>query len=467
MSQIPILAGIYTDDRGDFHASLPVNLMPVPMENGISKGYLRPIDGIVQLGDGPGACRGACNWNGVLYRVMGTSLVSVNSAGVATVLGDVGGSGRCAFDYSFDRLAISSGGNLYYWNGSALTMVTDPDIGTVLDVVWVDGYFMTTDGTYLVTSQIGDPTAWSPLKYGSSEIDPDPINSVMKLRNEIYAVNRYTIEVFRNVGGSGFPFERITGAQIQKGSVGTWASAIFAETVAFVGGGRNETPSVYIGAKAQCTKISTADIDALLTGYSDTELAAIVLESRNNSGQNHLWLRLKDRTLVYDIDASAQLGQPVWFVMVSGLDGFQAYRCGDLVWCYNRWNVADPYGTEIGYLVNDKSSQWGEAARWEFGTTIVYNDGRGALFHSLELVCLTGNVQLGDDPTISTSYSTDGQTWSMDKSVRIGKQGERAKRIVWYQQGHMRNWRIQRFRGDSQAFLSITRLEAQMEPLAV
>jgi len=30
----------------------------------------------------------------------------------------------------------------------------------------------------------------------------------------------------------------------------------------------------------------------------------------------------------------------------------------------------------------------------------------------------------------------------------------------------MGNWRIQRFRGDSQAHLSFARLEAQLEPLA-
>jgi hypothetical protein len=30
----------------------------------------------------------------------------------------------------------------------------------------------------------------------------------------------------------------------------------------------------------------------------------------------------------------------------------------------------------------------------------------------------------------------------------------------------MRNWRIQRFRGDSQAHLPVARLEADLEPLA-
>jgi hypothetical protein len=465
--QVPILAGIYTDETADFNTAYPVNLMPVPKENGISKGYLRPADGIIQLGTGPGVSRGGIAWNGVCYRVMGSQLCSVDDDGTVTALGDVGVGGRCAFDYSFDRLAISSGGSLYYWDGSTLTKVVSANLGTVLDVVWVDGYFMTTDGEYLVVSELADPAQFSILKYGSSEIDPDPINTVMKLRNEIYAVNRYTIEVFRNVGGSGFPFERITGAQIQKGSVGTWASCVFQETIAFVGGGRNETPGIHLGIKAQSQKISSREIDRMLGTYTERELSEIVLETRNTSGQNHLWVRLKDRTMVYDIDASTAVGEPVWFTLTSSLLGFEGYRCGDLVWCYQRWLVADPYATEIGILTDTLSSQWGSDVRWEFGTTITYNEGRGLLFHSLELVCLTGRIELGKDPQIGTSYSVDGMNWSMERFVRIGTRGNRSKRIVWFGQGHMRNWRIQRFRGDSQAFLSIARLEVQVEPLAV
>jgi hypothetical protein len=55
----------------------------------------------------------------------------------------------------------------------------------------------------------------------------------------------------------------------------------------------------------------------------------------------------------------------------------------------------------------------------------------------------------------------------MDRSVRVGKIGDRNRRIVWLQNGTMSNWRIQRFRGDSQAFISIARLEARLEPLNV
>ena len=146
--------GIYADTSPDFRTSYPRNLVPVPTDTGLNQGYLRPADGIVELGTGPGVNRGGIFWNGLLYRVMGTKLVSISSANVVTTIGDVGGTGRVTFTYGFTYLAIASGQDLFLYDGTTLTQNTDPDLGTVLDVVWVDGYFMTTDGEFLVVTEL-------------------------------------------------------------------------------------------------------------------------------------------------------------------------------------------------------------------------------------------------------------------------------------------------------------------------
>lgn len=468
--QIPILNGIYTDNGPDLRTSYPVNMVPVPKQSGISNGFLRPGDGIVANGSGPGVDRGGVNWNGICYRVMGTKLVTVASNGAVTVLGDVGGPTNTlvTFDYSFDLLAIASGGRLYYWNPATntLTQNTDPDLGIVLDVVWVDGYFMTTDGEFLIVTELTNPLDVNPLKYGSSEVDPDPVVALLKLRNEIYALNRNTIEVFDNVGGTLFPFNRIDGAQIQKGVVGTFACCVYMEQIAFLGSGRNEAPSIYMGAAATAQKISTQEIDELLLNYTEAQLATVKLEARNDKAHQHLYVHLPDRTLVYDGAASQVLGEAVWFTLTTTVVGFSQYRARNLVWAYDKWLVGDPQSSNIGYLVDTIGTHWGQKVRWEFGTLIVYNEGNGALFHELELVSLTGRVALGIDPQISTSYSLDGLSWSQDRFIRAGTIGNTKKRLAWFQQGNMRNWRIQRFRGDSDSHLSFARLEAQIEGLA-
>lgn len=468
MVQIPIVNGIYTDNGPDFRTSYPVNMIPVPKSNGISEGFLRPADGLVSNGTGPGIDRGGINWNGICYRVMGSKLVTVSSTGAIAVLGDVENNGKLVtLDYSFDLLAIASNDKLWYYSPTGgLVQVTDPDLGIVLDVVWVDGYFMTTDGEFLVVTDLSDPTQVNPLKYGSSEIDPDPVVALLKLRNEIYALNRNTIEVYDNVGGDLFPFQRIEGAQIEKGVVGTHACCVYLENIAYLGSGFNEAPGVYLGANAKANKISTQEVDQILLEFTEEQLATVKIEARNDRAHEHLYIHLPDRTLVFDGAASQDLNQPVWFTLTSSLVGLSKYRAQNLVYCYDRWLVGDPTSTSVGYMVNNISTHYGQKVRWEFGTTIVYNEGRGAIIQNLELVGLTGSVAYGTDPTINTSYSTDGETWSQQKFISAGKTGQRAKRLVWFQQGWMRNWRIQRFQGTSDAHMSFARLEAAIEPLA-
>jgi len=466
--QIPILSGIFSDNTPELRTAYPVNLVPVPKQSGISSEFLRPGDGIVSNGTGPGIDRGGVNWQGSLYRVMGTKLVLISSAGSVTTLGDVGGptDQLVTFDYSFDQLAIASGGRLYYWDGSTLTQVTDPDLGVVLDVVWVDGYFMTTDGEFLIVTELSDPTQVNPLKYGSSEVDPDPVVALLKLRNEVYALNRNTIEVFDNVGGELFPFARIDGAQIQKGVIGTQGCCVFIDRIAFLGSARNEAPGIYVGAAAVTEKISTQEIDTLLLEYTEAQLALVKLEARNDKNHQHLYVHLPDRTIVFDSQASAAMQTPVWFTLTTALVGFAQYRARNMVWVYDKWMVGDPQTSNIGYFVQDTGHHWGERVRWEFGTLIVYNESNGAIFNELELVSLTGSVALGTNPFISTSYSVDGRSFSQDKFIAVGTIGNTRKRLAWFQQGHMRNWRIQRFRGDSDAHVSYVRLEAQIEALA-
>ena len=464
--QIPILSGAFSDGNADFRVSYPLNLTPVAQAQGISTGYLRPADGILANGTGPGLDRGGIEWNGILYRVMGTSLVSISAAGAVTVLGTIPGSDRCILVYSFDYLAIAGDGKLFLYNGTTLTQVTDPDLGTVVDVVWVDGYFMTTDGEFLVITELNNPFAVDPLKYGSSEIDPDPVVGLIKLRNEIYAINRHTIEVFQNVGTTGFPFERIQGAQITRGSVGVNANCAFLDQIAFIGGGMGEGIAVWLGVNGNSVKISTREIDIVLSDYTEAQLALAFMEVRTDRDYRQLLIHLADKTLVYDGAASAVLQQPVWYCYSSSLDGVGRYRSSRLVYAYGRWNTGDTQSAAFGYLVDDVSTHWGQTVGWSFQTQIIYNESRGVVVHDLELVALTGRVALGADPQISTSYSQDGITYSQQKFIKAGKIGDRSKRLVWMQQGSFRNWRLQRFSGTSDAFLSFARLEARLEPLA-
>jgi len=482
--QIPILSGIYTSENADYRQQYPHNMIPVPLDQGITPGYLRPADGVSyfpeqtppsnQYGSavvttaGLGDDRGAVNWRDICYRVMADNLCIVDANGFIYPLDKdpaitVSGSGHCTMTYSFDYLAFVSGRNLYLYGGpdaafphNRVEQVTDTDLGDVLDVIFIDGYFMTTDGEFLVVTDLGDPFSVNNLKYGSSEIDPDPVVGLLKLNNEAYAINRYTIEAFYNKGGALFPFARIDGSRMYRGAIGTHAKCVFMDRIAFLGSGKNESPSVWIGINAQTQKLATREIDLILQEYTEDQLKDVVLEVRSGENYNHLWVRLPDKILIYDGNASTVTQTPVWFTIDSGPK--------NLCWAYDKWIVGNEDG-EIGYFDNSVSTVWEQSRDWNFQTKIIYAESRGAIINELELVGLPGRNTLGIDPTIWTSYSLDGEIWSQEWMISAGLQGNRTKRLVWFQQGAFRNFRIQKFRGNSDSHISFARLEAQLERL--
>jgi hypothetical protein len=468
--QIPIVNGIYADETPALRDWYPRNMVPISKNSGVSTGFLRPHEGITAYGTGPGLDRGGICWNGTCHRVMGSKLVSIPvGGGVAVVIGDVGGStSQVTIDYSFDYLAIASDGGLWLYNGAALTQNTDPDLGTCLDIIYIDGYFVSTDGQFIVVTDLGNPFSVNPLKYGSSEVDPDPVVGLIKVNNELYAVNRHTIEVFQNVGGSLFPFVRVEGTRVDRGAIGTHAFCLFMQQIAFVGSARGEAPGVYIALNAGSTKISTREIDTILEDYSEAQLSQTVCEVRVTRRQQLLYIHLPDQTLVFDGESSQEVGLPVWYRLTSSLKGNSKFRAKNFVWSDKKWICGDTLdgSTNYGYLDDTISEHFGQTIGWEFNTNIVYNESFGAIFHELELVSLPGRVSLGADPVVWTSYSLDGALWSQEKKISAGKQGERNKRLVWLAQGAMKNYRIQKFRGTSDAHIAIARLEARMEALA-
>lgn len=471
---IPIMAGIYMSTDPGVRIRYPLNLVPVPGQDGVAESHLRPAEGVLPFGTGQGVDRAGIVWTGtgnnVHYRVSGTKLVTVSSAGVVTVVpsasGEVGGSGHARLDFGFDTLGILSNGFLYQWDNITLAKVTDPDIpASLIDMVFIDGYFAVTNGEVIAVSDLGAPSSFNALKFDTTD-RPDPVKCLLNVLGQLHVVSRNYIDVFKNVGGSGFPFSRVSTAVITKGAVGTGAACVFNDVVAFVGSGRNETPSVYLGRNGQTVRISTTEIDTLISEYTTAELAAVKVEAVIDRGKQLLLVHLPDRTAVYDAMASAKMEQPVWHIRTSGLDEFGQYRARNFTLANDVWVVGDPQSSAIGTMDATISQHYGLSTRWEINTLLLRNSGGGAVMHSIELLGLTGSAVLGTDPLISTSYSSDGGvTFSKDRFIHSGQSGQRMKKLQWFKQGMWRTNRIQRFRGDSGSRLSILSIDPVISPL--
>lgn len=453
MAQVGIQSGVKLLNGG-FATSFPVNLEHRVIASGVSDGQLISTRGAVTLTTGPGVDRGGIMWNGVMYRVMGTKLVSVVGSTVTT-LGDVGGTQPVQMDYSFDRLGIVSDGRLFYWDGATLTDVTDPDLGLAYDVAFLGGYFITTDGEFIVTTELLDPTQVDPQKYGSAEADPDPVTGVEVLNEELLGIGRHSIQYFRNVGGLGFPFQPIVGATVPFGCISAAAKCRVIDSIAFVGGGREEPLGVFVLAGGTAQRISTREIEDLLEGVDE---ALIELEARRFGEDDHLILHTPKASAMLKIRTASEIGGRLWTVLHSGR--FAGYRLRHAVWDGVRHVVGDLNSNKLGVLSDAVIAHFGDRAEWQFDVGLLFNEGRGLIVNEIELF---GQFPLGEPSTVFVSVTRDGEVWSNELAVRLV--GLREQRCIIrpnvrlpYQSG----WR---FRGTGR--VSLARCEVQAEGLAL
>lgn len=434
--QIPILSGATVKD-GQFVKSYPVNLEPKVIDSGVSKGQLVSTRGAVAYATGPGPDRGGIVWQGAHYRVMGSSLVTVSASGVVSTIGDVGDDGAPArLDYGFERLAIRSAQRLFYWDGTDLTEVTDPDLGVVVDMVWIDGYYATTDGEFVIVTDLNDPTSVYPTRYGSAEEDPDPVTGVLKYREELYALNRHTIQPFQNVGGNGFPFAAVQGGMIPVGCVSATAKCMVGgDGFAFVGSARNEPLSVWYFGGSGAVRLSDQAVDDDLAGETSPEL--IEMECRAFPGERQVLVHLSGKTWAISLSTTEQAESSAWSVLHSG--HFGPYRLRRAVLHDGEHIVGDAASDQLGMLKRGEK-HFGEAADWRFDAATLF-DPAGALISEIEL--------FGQFPAeanaVFFSMTRDGVKWS--REVARALTGRRDERVIWRPNAEIKTMGAMRWRG--------------------
>lgn len=462
--RVPIISGVTTSEEGRFLNSYPINREPVLKDTGLSDGYLAVPPGITLKATGPGPDRGGINWNGVCFRAMGSKLVRVNANWSVDILGDIGGGAVAGFDYSFTNLIINSADRLYYWNEiDGLRQVTDADLGPVVDAIFVDGYTMTTDGTSLVVTELNDPMAVDPNKYGSSEESPDPVTGLLHMHGEVYAFNRYTIQPFQNVGGNGFPFRVIKTASAPFGCVGPRAKCKYLGTAAFVGGPENAAPGVFLLGEGTANRLSSEEVENDLAELSEEELADVWIEARVSQSEQRLIVHLPERSWSFSSQVAQKSSVKTWcqYVTAKGTSG--RYEGRGLVYAHGAWIVGSSTG-QIGILDQATAQHYGEDVGWLFDTTLLYNEARGGIVNSVELVGTPGRGNA--DSRIFFSYTRDGETWSMERAVSAGKLGERFKRPAWRPGCRFDTYMGMRFRGVDSSLMAMARLECDIEGLA-
>lgn len=450
--------GFYQHESLPFSAQRCINWIPqLPQNEALGNRVLIMRPGLKQFADTQtGVCRGAWVFNEVPYFVNGNSLFSISSTGVAANLGTITGTARVSLASNKSFLVIVvPGGDAYALDGVTLTLtkITDPDFRTSDTVVFKDGFFVfsASDGNSFFHSEINDPFSYNALDFGSAEVSDDRIVSLHVNHNELYTLGTETIEVFQNVGGTGFVFQRIPGANITRGSSSIYTTVDFDGSFVFVGGGVNEQPAIWrvVGSSA-AQKISTDAIDHAIQKFTKEEIEEAFSTTYSESGQLFAIFtfnsdRIPGKTFVYNGTASALAGAQVWFELQSGVTD-ASWRANAIVKAYGKILCGDALSGLIGELDKNTFDEYGNVIFQQMATPPFSQAGTPVFAGEFEATFEAGvglTTGQGSDPVVRMDFSDDGgRTFSKEFSRSIGKIGEYGHVALWRRQGRFPDQRI-------------------------
>ena len=460
--QLEIATGFYQSDSLPLVAQRCVNWEPVvPQASALNQRALFDVHGIdtrsLTGATINGQNRGAQVVNNVPYFINGTNLYSIDSSNVVTDHGTVVGSGRVSLANNGQFLVIVVPGITGYAFDNAdttLTEITSINFQVADTVSFKDGFFIFTssDGEQFFISNLNQPLVFSALDFGSAEVRPDKIVATHVNHNELFVAGRDIFELFQNIGGSGFPFQRVRGGDIQKGLHAKFSLIDFDNSFVFLGGDVNELTAVWrVGAGVQ--KLSTSAIDNAIQEYTEDEIADAFAMTYAHGGNFFVAFtftstRIPSKTFVYDATTSALTGEKVWHERQSGIAD-DKWRITSIVSAFSELLVGDSIDGRIGTLNKDTHTEYGEVIKRQ-KTSTPFNSDQFPIFVSelkLTMESGLGNIT-GDatDPKILMEFSNDGARTFKPAGVRsYGKIGQYQKLPSWRRQGRIPRNRVLRF----------------------
>lgn len=479
MAELPIATGFYVDATRPISSQECVNwLVQIPQTNGLSQAQLVMTPGVNLLATASNfGARGSIVMDSIAYTVNGNELHRLNSDLTVSDLGTISGSGRVSMATNGTQICILvPGGTAYVYSVSGgLVVISDTDFTTTLgpsqQVVYVDGFFVHYNNVSAASPQAvffisnsNDATTYDALDFGTAEADPDNITGLHVNGNRLHVAGVKTIEPMANIGGSGFPFQRINGGLIQKGVRAKFSLKDFDNSFCFVGGGVNERPAVWRLAGQGAQKISTAAIDNILQDLTNTELGEVFATTYAENGAYIYYIHLNSRTFGYD--ASTQL----WHERKSKNSDLQLinWRVNEIIEAYGKIIVTDNRSGRIGEMSKDIYTEYGESIQRVVSTQPFTNQGNDLSFSEMEITCETGTAgPEADDtvfpPMVLRQFSDDGgMTWSNGTTRSLGRQGDYKIRQVWRREGNAKRMRVYRFIIDEPIKTSIIKLEADL-----
>jgi len=477
----PILGSSYVARSVNAADARMVNLFPeIVPEAGKEPAFLQRAPGLKLLNTiGVGPIRGLWAFSsndGVAFVVSGNELYKINNTYTATLLGTVSGAGPVSMADNGTQLFIAANGPSYIYNNTTgvFGAITDPDFPGAVTVCYLDGYFVFNqpNSQLMWVTAILDGTNINALDFASTEGSPDGLIAVASNFREVWAFGTNSIEVWYDVGGTGFPLQRIQGAFNELGCAAPYSVAKMDNGLFWLGRDRRGQGIVYRANGYAGVRISTHAVEWQIQQYADMSDAIGYTYQQDGHSFYVLIFPSANTTWVYDAATQA------WHERAGFVDGqFTRHQSNCQMAFQNKIVVGDFQNGNIYAFDLDNYSDNGQIQKWlrswralPQGTNNLHRTAQ----HSLQLDAQTGaylpdvNVditgtddvfivseasaflltesdiylidQVGQNinpqPSVMLRWSDDGgHTWSNEHWKGMGAVGQYFYRTIWRRLG--------------------------------
>lgn len=345
--------------------------------------------------------------------------------------------------------------------GNQTNVVFQSPNGGLLDGVtgaFLDGYFIvnrvynsttagsTQPGRQFNISWLNDGTMWDPADFGVKEGAADNIRSVLADHEELWLFGEETTEIWTNIGDPNFPFQRIAGAFIHKGSVATYAPCSAGLSVCWLSGGDDGQTIALRARGLQPERISTyaQENEWNAPGFKVDDAVSYTY----SDGGHVYWLVLfwmQQRCFVYDLTTGLWHDRAAWN---SATKTYLRYRPWFHVFLPG-WGVGgkhivgDPdtgilYEQSLNYYTDD-----GSAIEYVRAFPHLINENEYAYHHRLEALVEMGTQAPTDPvPLLGLDWSDDhGHTFddTVGRLMPMAASGNYMKRAAFRRLGKARD----------------------------
>lgn len=357
---------------------------------------------------------------GTLYKISGTTLYSVSSAGALTSLATVPGVDRAIFANDGTNLLFVCNSSVYRYNGTLTTLSTNVTNPQSID--YINSQFIVTgDSGLFSVSDPGDPAVWNGLNVAEEESSPDALYRVKVFSSNAYMMGAESVVPWINSGVGNPPLDRQQTSLINFGIANKYAVTNTDQFLYWLSDDKKLYQCVGASARSVMKPGASHAIDSL-------DASTCKMSQLNHQGQQFIILSFSNRTLAYSESGD------YWLELSSGTDLNPAAWYGDdAIYCYDKTLVADHRNGNIYELDANTYTDNGDTRLRvrtlpSFTGEMIGNPGKRITVGRIRLVMQCGvglATGQGVNPVLFSEFSPDGgHTWGEEIQTEIGAMGE-------------------------------------------